>query len=103
MIKEIKNINLFIAKDRYKELRFHTLKATFSSSSKSNIRTLESILEKDNIDFTVRRTFIWLWKITIQIPVITDYNDDEYQKLVGKLFILASKCFLHLESILLMG
>lgn len=103
MIKEIKNVNLFIAKDSYKEIRFHTLRATFSSSSKSNISTLESILEKDNIDFTVKRTLIWQWKITIQIPIITDYNDDEYQKLVGKLSILASKCFIDLETIGLIG
>ncbi len=103
MIPEIPNINAFVAKDRYAEMSFDTLRAKFSSSSKDNIKKLETVLKSDNISVTVKRGFLLRWELTMEIPIIAEFNEAEYQKIIGKIFLLASRTVVHLGTIGLLG
>ena len=103
MINDTPHINEFIAKHGYVDMRFHTLRATFSSSSESNIRKLKNVLVKDNIHFTIKRGFFLRWQLVIDIPLINEFDEENYQNITGKLFSLASRCLVNLETIGLLG
>jgi hypothetical protein len=103
MIQETKNIDNFIRRDFYSEFHFKSLTVRFSTRSKGEIKNLENILTQDNIKFVVKRDFTLKWILTVEIPIIGNYNEKEYMAVLGKFFSLASYSMVNLEAIGLKG
>jgi len=103
MIGDITNIAKIISIDRFNDGTYNMLRATFYSSSKNNIKNLGKILQSDNISFVIKNEMLWRWKLIMEIPIIGNYNETEYHRVIGKFSVLASRCFVNLETMGLLG
>jgi hypothetical protein len=103
MIPPTPALDAFIATPRNKGLLFASIQATFSSPSKDSIKRVEAILQKDGLPVVVKRYFLWKWQLMMTLPIVGPYNEEEYQKIVGKLVALASKSYVYLHTVLLVG
>lgn len=103
MIAETSNINNYIARARSAGIYFNKLTATFNSRSLRRIQALGLILESDGISYNLRRVGLWSWKLTMEIPITDKYNEDEYKKIIGSFFLLASRCAVDIGIIGLIG
>lgn len=104
MIPPTPAIDAFIA-PRYDivGIQFDKIQATFSSRYRQDIKNLENVLRADNLAFVVKRGFLWRWELTLTIPIVGPYTEEEHQQIIGKIFSLASQAIVHLRSILLIG
>ncbi|WP_462250774.1 hypothetical protein [Ferruginibacter sp.] len=96
MIKDLKNVNTVIDLSKIDGVAFGKLRVSFKSYSKKNILKLASILKNDEIESKTVRSFFY-YKLTCKIDLIDKFCESEYQTIVGKFSILASKCFVYLD------
>ena len=98
MIKDLKNVNTAIDSSKINGFAFGKLRVSFKSCSKKNILKLASILKNDEIESKIVQSF-FCYKLICEIDLIDKFCESEYQKIVGKFSILASKCFVYLDVI----
>ena len=103
MIRDITNIDKIISSDRFNDVTYNLIRETFYSSSKNSIKNLGKVLQSDNIKFVIKNEMLWRWKLIMEIPIIEKYNETEYHKIIGKFSVLASRCFVNLETMGLLG
>jgi hypothetical protein len=101
MIAELKKVNSIIDLSRQNGLVFNKIKVSFKSYSKNNILKVANILKRDKIQTLFTRSF-FSNELMCEIDIIDNFNESEYQKIVGKFFLLACKCYVKIEIIGLM-
>jgi hypothetical protein len=96
MISELKKVNSIIDLSRQNGLVFNEIKVSFKSYSKDNILKVADILKQDKIQTILNRSF-FCNKLICEIDIIDKFYELEYQKIVGKFSLLASKCYVKIE------
>lgn len=59
-------------------------------------------MKSDGVCFITRRSF-FKWRVTVDIPITCSYDDETYQKIVGKFFIFSGRMYIEMETIGLIG
>ncbi len=104
MIPPTPAIDAFVAHEGYADIQMdHILEATFHSAYREHIKMLEDVFQRDNLSYVVRRRYLWRWELKLTIPVIGLYNEEEYQILIAKLSMLASRAVVYFGGTLLKG
>lgn len=103
MIKDIPNIDEFISKKPLVGFQCTRIEIEFSSNLKENIYQLAQLLESDGFTITIKRRFLWNWKLFLEIPIIEKFDEDVYKKIIGKFYMLASRTSVKLNRIGIFG
>ncbi len=99
MIKDIPNIDEFISNERLNGFQCTRFELEFSCNLKDNIYQLAQVLESDGFTMTISRGFFWNWRLFLEIPIIKKFDEEDYQKILGKFYMLASRSCVRIKRI----
>ena len=99
MIKDIPNIDKYITNERLNGVLCTQIELEFSTNLKDNIYQLAQLLESDGFAITLKKRFLGNWKLSLEIPIIKKFDDEDYQTILGKFYVLASRSSVEIRRI----